>query len=160
MKIILHSPFTILNYELSIEEVTATEAIDHVFSIVWKSPLRGAVSGSVHRYARPPGSRLEEVTVNILGEADARQLQSAVLNVNIHVPNPPAAAIVEGRPATVRDTPDEQRVAVLASLAAGALAPRYDAAARAYTELEGQSVLPDGEWTLVNNRVRIRAKNL
>jgi len=147
--------------------MTATEAIDHVFSIVWKSPLRAALSGSVHRYARPPGSALEDATVNILGEADGRQLQSATLNVNVHVPNPPAAAIVEGRPATVRDTPDGRRVSELASLAAAALAPRYDPAARALTELVGQSVLPDGEWilpdgewTLINNRVRLRAKNL
>jgi len=139
--------------------MTATEAIDHVFRIVWDSPLRAAVSGQVRRYARPPGSVLEDVTVNILGAADARQLQGATLNVNIHVPNPPAGATVEGRPATVRDTPDEARVAVLASLAAAALAPRYDIAARVLTELEGQSVLPDGEWTLINNRVRIRARN-
>jgi len=54
--------------------MTAADAVDHLFNIVWNSTLKTNISGAVRRYLRPTNSTKEDITINILNPIDFEQL--------------------------------------------------------------------------------------
>jgi hypothetical protein len=66
--------------------MTSLDMVDVLFQVLYNSPVRNNVSGSVYKYKRPSSSTKEDVVINSLAVTNL-QLQTAVLNVNIHVPN-------------------------------------------------------------------------
>jgi len=139
---------------------TATQAISAVFSIIWASSLKTEISGSVRRYSRMINSEKEDIVINSL-PIDFDQLQSGVLNVNIHVPNPKYTTIIDGKTQTLQDLPNEARLNTLCNMFSGLFAtPYYNDGV--YIEMQQQLVLAgeDSKSTFINNRLNIRAKNL
>jgi hypothetical protein len=66
--------------------MTSLDMVDVLFQVLWNSSLRNNISGSIYKYKRPASSTKEDVVINSL-PVNNLQLQTAVLNVNIHVPN-------------------------------------------------------------------------
>lgn len=140
--------------------MTAAEALDHLFDIIWNSALKPSVSGAVRRYLRPTNSISEDVTINILNPTDFEQLQSGVFNVNVFVPNPEYNAQVDGKTVRLRDIPNQQRIAVLSAHCSIVLKFNYHNQKHILVELETQNILPENEQTVINNRVKLTIKNL
>jgi len=140
--------------------MTASEALDHLFTIVWNSTLKTNVSGTVRRYLRPTNSDKEDVTINILNPIDFEQLQSGVFNLNVFVPNPEYNSTVDGKTVRLRDIPNHQRIAVLSAFCNVALKFNYDKKKYVIVELQSQNILPEKEQTIINNRVKLTIKNL
>lgn len=139
--------------------MTAAEAQDHLFTIAWNSTLKTNVSGTVRRYLRPTNSDKEDVTINILNPIDFEQLQKGVFNVNVFVPNPEYNSIVDGKTVRLRDIPNNQRIAVLSALCSVAFSFQYDKTKHVQVELQTQTILPENEQTIINNRVKLTIKN-
>jgi hypothetical protein len=65
---------------------TTLDIEDILFQAVKASALATSITGGVYKRERPADSALEDVVVNCL-PVNNRQLQRAVANINIHVPN-------------------------------------------------------------------------
>jgi len=139
--------------------MTAPDALDHLFAIIWNSSLKTTVKGSVRRYFRPTNSKAEDVTVNVLN-GDFEQLQSGVFPVNVFVPNPEYSATIDGKIVKMKDIPDQTRIKVLAALCEVVLKFQYDKKKHVLVELVNQIILPEAEQTIINNRVKLTIKNL
>lgn len=66
--------------------INTLQLVDLVFLRLKGSSLESAISGKLYKHKRPVNSVLEDIVVNSL-PTNNLQLQSAVLNVNIFVPN-------------------------------------------------------------------------
>lgn len=65
---------------------TTFDLVDIVWTALSATQLKQQISGGIYKHLRPLNSRLEDVVINAL-PISADQLQQAVLNVNVHVPN-------------------------------------------------------------------------
>jgi hypothetical protein len=65
---------------------TTLDIEDILFAAVKASPLASAINGGVYKRQRPVNSAVEDIVVNCLPVGNT-QLQRAVANINIHVPN-------------------------------------------------------------------------
>ncbi|KGE14620.1 hypothetical protein [Sphingobacterium deserti] len=139
--------------------MTAADALDHLFNLIWASSLKTGIKGTVRRYFRPTNSALEDITVNVLN-GDFEQLQSGIFPVNIYVPNPKYTNVVDGRQVTMMDIPDQTRIKVLSALCEIVLKWHYDKKKHVLVELVNQIILPEAEQTIINNRVKLTIKNL
>lgn len=140
--------------------MTAAEALDHLFSLVWTSTLKTSVTGVVRRYLRPTNSDMEDVTVNVLNPTSFEQLQNGVFNVNVFVPNPEYTSNIDGKQVRLRDIPDHGRIKVLSALCNIALKFHYDKEKHVLVEMQTQNILPENEQTIINNRIKLTIKNL
>lgn len=140
--------------------MTASEALDHLFSIVWVSSLKTNISGELRRYLRPTNSDKEDVTINLLNPVDFEQLQSGIFNINVFIPNPEYSKTIDGKPVRLRDIPNNQRIAILSALSNIALKFQYDSIKHVSVDLQSQNILPENEQTIINNRVKLTIKNL
>lgn len=140
--------------------MTASEALDHLFSIIWNSNLKTNISGDVRRYLRPTNSDKEDVTINLLNPVDFEQLQSGIFNINVFIPNPEYSKTIDGKPVRLRDIPNNQRIAILSALSNIALKFQYDSIKHVSVDLQSQNILPENEQTIINNRVKLTIKNL
>lgn len=140
--------------------MTAADALDHLFLIVWNSTIKTNISGAVRRYLRPTNSDKEDVTVNILNPTNFDQLQSGIFNINVFVPNPEYSSTIDGKVVRLKDLPNQARISVLAALSNITLKLQYDKEKFALVELQAQNILPDNDQTIINNRVKITIKNL
>lgn len=66
--------------------MTTLDLVDIVWQRVNGSLLKTEISGGVFKHRRPAGGQNEDVVINSL-PINGLQLQSAIINVNIHVPN-------------------------------------------------------------------------
>ena len=57
-----------------------------LFAFITASPLATDISGGIYKRQRPAQSQSEDIVINCL-PINNKQLQQAVANVNIHVPN-------------------------------------------------------------------------
>ncbi len=91
---------------------TTLEIIDLLWSRLNTSSLKDEITGSIYKIKRLAGSSDEDIVINCL-PVNGSQLQEAVANVNIHVPN--ITVSVED----VQDDkqPDFQRLKELAEMA-------------------------------------------
>lgn len=139
--------------------MTAAEAIDFGFSVIWKSVLKTTISGTVKRYFRPMNSVLEDIVVNTLN-LDFDQLQGGTLNMNAFIPNPEYTATIDGKPVRLRDIPNEARIKLISGLFSTILKEVYDKDKFILLELVNQHIIPENEQTIINNRVKLTIKNL
>lgn len=65
---------------------TTLKLIDILWQRLNGSPLATALTGGIYKHQRPINSREEDVVINCL-PINNEQLQQAIANVNIHVPN-------------------------------------------------------------------------
>lgn len=66
--------------------ITAFDIIDIIYTGLQGGQLATAINGGLYKHKRPVSSTLEDVVVNCL-PVNANQMQTAIANVNIHVPN-------------------------------------------------------------------------
>ncbi|PVH26300.1 hypothetical protein [Sphingobacterium corticibacter] len=139
--------------------MTSTEALDHVFSLVWTSNIKTAISGQVRRYLRPTNSVKEDVTINVL-ETDFDQLQGGIMNVNAFVPNPEYDQKVDGKVMRLKDIPDHARISVIAALLHILFKFSYDSHKGILVEIVNQHIITENEQTIINNRLKLTIKNI
>lgn len=66
--------------------ITTFDQVDIIFQRLIGSGLPGMISGGIYKQRRPAGSKKEDIVINSLPVANG-QLQTGIVNVNIHVPN-------------------------------------------------------------------------
>ncbi|MEX6691257.1 hypothetical protein QTN47_27355 [Danxiaibacter flavus] len=66
--------------------ITTFDIVDIVWNQINNSELKTIITGDVYKEARPVNSNVEDIVINCL-PVNNEQLQEAVANVNIHVPN-------------------------------------------------------------------------
>jgi len=140
---------------------TDIDAVDEVFKVIWNSPLRSEISGSVKRYKRPTRGKTdpekEDIVINTLG-MNGNQLQEGVVNVNIHVPNPDYQMVLDGKTVILKDQPDEERLKQLSDLAIPIL--KEHIGRHVYFWFQ-QSIPFFGDVSsYINIRLDVKAKNL
>lgn len=97
---------------LDIEEI--------VFQAIVASSLKSMISGAVYMQKRPLNSAKEDIVVVSL-PTNNLQLQSAVVNVNIHVPN----KVITTASGTDNTIPNHARLKVLSNAAVAFLADTW-----------------------------------
>lgn len=65
---------------------TTLDIVDQLFTKLDASALKTAITGSICKHKRDGNSSLEDVVINCL-PVNNEQLQNAIANVNIHVPD-------------------------------------------------------------------------
>lgn len=134
---------------------TTFTVIDAVYSRLVAFGIQQQVSGDIYKLRRPKGSVKEDVVVNGL-PINAAQVQTGLVNVNIHVPNP----VLEFSTGTDDSHPDFVRLGALVGWATEVLREWYEDGV-AY-EVENQGLIQDeatGGW-YANIRIRVYAKNI
>lgn len=91
---------------------TTLDLVDIIWDRLNSSPLKASITGKLYKHRRPVNSQSEDVVINSL-PVNNEQLQQAVANVNVHVPN--LELQVNG--AVDRSQPDHTRLKSLAALA-------------------------------------------
>ncbi len=94
---------------------TTLDTVDIVWSRLDASPLKAEITGGIFKHQRPTGSVKEDVVINGL-PINNLQVQSAIVNVNIHVP-----ALFIDFEGTQTQQPDNVRLNELSVLAIAAL---------------------------------------
>lgn len=66
--------------------ITTLDLVNLVWQRLNTSQLKTAINGGLYKHRRPTGSQTEDVVINSLS-INNLDLQTAIVNVNIHVPN-------------------------------------------------------------------------
>jgi len=108
------------------------------------------VSGKVYKDKRPLNSTKEDIIIAVIGRDAESQIQNAIVNVNIYVPDKR-----RGQEAIE----DIVRLRGLCTLAAGLF--EYHNFGDWICELSSQEVMEAGgiDWHIINNRLRLRFNN-
>mgnify|MGYP000160776335 CR=1 FL=1 len=96
------------------------DLVDIVWQKLQAGALKAAISGDIHKHRRPANSQLEDVVINSL-PISSQQMQEAIVNVNIHVPN--ISIAVNG--AVDNTQPDHERLKTLVPLAVADLSDTW-----------------------------------
>lgn len=133
--------------------ITTLEIENIIFLHLRDSALADEITGKVYKRSRPPQSNVEDVVINCLPVNNA-QLQAAVVNVNIHVPN----IKVQAGNFTDGAHPNHPRMLELANIARGILDEQWgdDYSFR----VQQQNVFEDEADHYVNFRVDFNSINL
>jgi hypothetical protein len=91
---------------------TTVDIVDILWQHADGSSLKTAITGKVYKSKRPIDSKVEDVVINSLPVLN-RQLQVAIANVNVYVPN--KAVTING--AVDSSQPDTKRLKELATIA-------------------------------------------
>lgn len=102
--------------------------------------LASEITGSIYKRQRIPASQLEDVVIISL-PVNADQIQEAVVNINIHVPN----IEVTANGVTNPDQPNFERLQSLADLAKLELDDVYETQIGYYFNVQQQNVFSDEE---------------
>lgn len=97
---------------------TTLDLVSVVYDQLKSSSLKSAISGNVYKFKRPVNSDSEDVVINSLPITN-EQLQTAVVNVNVFVPNVP---VMSG--GSESGFPDLVRLQALAAIAISELKDR------------------------------------
>lgn len=90
---------------------TVIDLVDSVYELLNVSAVNNVITGEVYLDSRPDNSILEDVVINSL-PVTGEQLQRAVVNVNIHVPN--LQLTINGQPDTSQ--PNRKRIKVISDI--------------------------------------------
>jgi len=121
---------------------TTLDLVDILWQFLASSDLKDQLSGGIYKYVRPVNSAVEDVVISSLPIVNL-DLQQAVCNVNVFVPN--KTQLLNG----VQDIsqPDSARLKMLTDMAVGILSEHYG---DDYSfEVQQQVTLPDevsGGW--------------
>jgi hypothetical protein len=133
---------------------TTLDLVDVVYNELKSGPLKTAINGGVYKYTRPLNSSLEDVVINSLPITN-EQLQQAIVNVNVFVPNQDLS--IGG---TQNNTADHVRLKTLAALAVEEL---KDNISGDYTwDVQQQTVIQDDESDsyYINIRLQFYVSNI
>jgi hypothetical protein len=122
---------------------------DLLYQWVNGSNLASEISGKVYKDKRPLNSEKEDAIIAVIGR-DARQIQEAIVNVNVYV-----ADKRRGKEA-IEDT---IRLRTLCTICANLF--EYSHFGDWICELDSQEVMEAGgiDWHIINNRLRLRFSN-
>ena len=122
---------------------------DDLWRILSGSALAGMISGKVYKDKRPINSDSEDIVIAVIAR-DAGQMQEAIANVNIYVPD-----LRRGQEAVE----DSARLRTLAISAVNLL--EYIHLGNRIIRLDSQEIMEAGgiDWHIINNRLRIRLNN-
>jgi hypothetical protein len=134
---------------------TTLDLVDVVYGVLKVSSLKGSISGKVYEYQRPVNSNVEDVVINSLPITN-QQLQQAIVNVNVFVPN----LAVEETGDISRQVPDVTRLKTLAGLAVQELT---DGISGDYTwDVQQQTLIQEEEsgQHFINIRIQFFVSNI
>ena len=128
---------------------TDVEIRQDIRAIVADSEIASSISGSVRIIPRATGSKLEDCVISVL-DGDNAQIQDAIVNVNVYVPN-----IMSGGDSVE----DVSRTKPLAKICETVLDRGSGDGFRFY--LEKQRILPVNgkDEHVINNRIRYKYNN-
>lgn len=125
--------------------LTNVELRDVVVAALEASPLAEEISGVIRKTSRPLGSDKEDIVVNVTA-TDISQIQTAVINVNIYVPD------------VIRDGQAEEdtaRTRVLASLAAELFEVYHESGLRIVMDSQSIMEVEGKSEHFINNRLKL-----
>lgn len=128
---------------------TANEINTLMFKVVNESPLKAAINGSVYKSLRPINANKEDVVINTV-VSDAELVQTAVCNVNIHVPS---LTTPDGK------MPNSARFDELSGIANQILKDGHTKYFTYYTENTAQIQEQNRDEWYLNFRIRFRFHN-
>lgn len=122
---------------------------DALWTWISASSLASAITGKVYKDKRPLNSDKEDVIIAVIGR-DARQIQEAIVNVNVYV-----ADKRRGQEA-IEDT---VRLRTLSTTSATLF--EYNHFGDWLCELDSQEIMEaaGADWHIINNRLRLRFCN-
>ena len=132
--------------------ITNIDAINEIIGLLIASPLNSAKTGTID-IERPINSTKEDVAVGTL-PITFQQLQSGVVNVNLHVPN---IKITQNGIENKR-YPNRPRFKTLAPMVLSAL--HNKTTTNLYLTVVNSQLFVEEESSYMNFRVEVKAKNL
>lgn len=91
------------------------EMQEDIYNLLLNSELPSIISGGIYKFTRPVDSSKEDIVIGTL-YINAKQLQTGIFNINIHVPNLPAE--ISENPAALDTTqPDIERMQEIGAVA-------------------------------------------
>lgn len=122
---------------------------DAIYGWIATTDLATEITGEIYKDKRPLNSDKEDVLIAVIGR-DARQIQEAIVNVNVYVKDER-----RGQEA-IEDIP---RLRMLCSLCANLF--EYSHFGDWICELDSQETMEAGgiDWHIINNRLRLRFSN-
>lgn len=134
---------------------TTMDIEDILWIFLNSSSLKSSVNGGVYKKKRPAGSISEDVVINCL-PVNNLQLQSAVANVNIHVPNK-----VQNIGDVQDDSqPDHARLKTLGNAAVGLLVDQWNSDYNFDVQQQNIFEDEDGKSHYVNIRLDFYSINI
>lgn len=133
---------------------TTLDIEDILWSFLKNSSLKTAISGGIYKRKRPSASEKEDVVINCL-PVNNLQLQSAVANVNIHVPNK-----VQNISGIQDPMPDHARLKALGNEAVSLLVDQWDSDYNFDVQQQNVFEDEDGKSHYVNIRLDFYSINI
>lgn len=130
--------------------INTLEIIDELFLALHVGDVLSAITGNVYKMQRPLNSALVDIVINCL-PTNNLQLQTAVANVNIHVPNLSigAAAVVDN---TQADIP---KLRALTNLVVSKLKDKYPSGKEFWYDVQQQNVFAEPNINEHYSNVRV-----
>jgi len=133
--------------------ITTLDIVDVLWAAINGSALKSAISGGIYKGARPVNSSKEDIVINCLPVPNT-QLQTAIANVNIHVPN-----VVQNLNGIQDDTqPNYARLKALATMAVGVLQDKWQAGY--HYDVQQQVMIQDEQAKSHYINIRVEFYNL
>lgn len=133
---------------------TTLDIEDILWTFLNSSSLKGSVNGGVYKRRRPTGSTKEDVVINCL-PVNNLQVQSAVANVNIHVPNK-----VQNISGIEDSYPDHARLKALGNIAVSLLVDQWNTGYNFDVQQQNVFEDEDGKSHYVNIRLDFYSINI
>lgn len=127
---------------------TTFDLVDIIWTALNASDLKNQITGGIYKYQRPLNSKNEDVVINSLPVTND-QLQKAIINVNIHVPN----LVIDINGAQDSTQPDGARLKELGELAIAALDDKNGY--RYNHSVQQQNIIQDTDDFFNNIRLQI-----
>ena len=126
------------------------EAVDKIYQHLVTGPVSALISGRVYKNGRPINSRSEDIVINSLG-LNNTQLQTGVLNVNIHVPNEKLR--ING--IETNDQPNHIRQLAITAIVLSELDEVWDPKGNYVFEVQQHNLIKDEDESFINIRLEI-----
>lgn len=133
---------------------TTLDIEDILWSFLKNSSLKTSISGGIYKRKRPSGSKAEDIVINCL-PVNNLQVQSAVANVNIHVPNK-----VQNISGIQDSIPDHARLKALGNEAVSLLVDQWDSDYNFDVQQQNVFEDEDGKGHYVNIRLDFYSINI
>ncbi len=132
--------------------ISTLEIEDKLYQELNVTAVTTIITGKVYKKKRPINSQVEDITINCL-PTNNLQIQTAIANVNIHVPN-----IIGNANGAQESIANHARLKVLATLVISLLKDVYRG--DFWFDVESQNVFPEETEHYINIRVKIFSTNI
>lgn len=133
---------------------TTLDIVDTLFTVLDGSSLKTAITGTICKHKRDFGSESEDIVINSL-PVNNNQLQNAIANVNIHVPD-----LMVNNNGAESTQPNHTRLKTLAAMAVDILIDNWTADLN--FDVQQQNIFEDREAGdhYINIRIEFFIENL